>query len=285
MMDFRSDCDFFEASMYNQHGVQRNGEFHIDDWRNQAPGQAFGYWDDCETQQLPYACTLSDSIAQLSCEAGEAPQPYTANFPLTQQGFHMAFPAKHEEQRRVVGTSAWVEVVKHSARESESTSDGPISDNTDSHEEELEVYSPLKSECLVQDLIRATSDDLTPPVKHTFIHFNSTVSLTRCNSAPGVLTRAPFSRKYNPEMQERHNRGDCRPCAYFVHKEDGCRWGTECQFCHLCPAEAVKRRKKEKVKALKAEAAAQQLQRNKHHRNAGWKWSGEWRQNRRYWGK
>mmetsp|Transcript_143902 Transcript_143902/g.261814 ORF Transcript_143902/g.261814 Transcript_143902/m.261814 type:complete len:307 (-) Transcript_143902:108-1028(-) len=274
-MNFPSDSDFSEASPYNPHGVMQNCGFEIGDWQ-QALGPAFAFWNDCETHSLPYAEPLSDSmLAQLSCEVAQA---YSAPPQFSQAGFHMLFPAQHEEQSSVVGTSAWAEAVKHSARESESTSDGPTSDNVDSPEEELEVYSPGKSE-------GQASIDHTPPVRRTFIHFDNTVSLTRCDSAPDVLSETPFRRKYNPEMQEQHMRGDCRPCAYFVHKEDGCRLGVECQFCHLCPAEAVKKRKKEKVKAMKEEAARSQMPRHKSHRNSGWKGSGEGRQGRRHWVK
>jgi hypothetical protein len=41
-----------------------------------------------------------------------------------------------------------------------------------------------------------------------------------------------------------HRIGDCRPCAFFHTK--GCSNGTECSFCHLCPAGEKKRRQREK---------------------------------------
>lgn len=50
-----------------------------------------------------------------------------------------------------------------------------------------------------------------------------------------------------------HQRGECKPCAYFHHKEDGCRQGEECPFCHLCSAEELKARKKVKIQKLKAD--------------------------------
>jgi len=50
-----------------------------------------------------------------------------------------------------------------------------------------------------------------------------------------------------------HERGECKPCAYFHHKQDGCRQGEECPFCHLCSPEALKDRKKLKLQRMKAE--------------------------------
>merc|ERR1712159_451611 len=43
-----------------------------------------------------------------------------------------------------------------------------------------------------------------------------------------------------------HNAGCCKPCA-FVWKEEGCKEGEGCPFCHLCPPDEIKRRKKEKL--------------------------------------
>lgn len=54
-----------------------------------------------------------------------------------------------------------------------------------------------------------------------------------------------------------HPRGECKPCAYFMHKTDGCRWGKDCAFCHLCDRDALKRQKKaKKVRVKEAQAAA-----------------------------
>jgi len=50
-----------------------------------------------------------------------------------------------------------------------------------------------------------------------------------------------------------HERGECKPCAYFQHKQDGCRQGEDCPFCHLCSPEALKERKKLKLQRMKVE--------------------------------
>ncbi|CAK9015903.1 unnamed protein product [Durusdinium trenchii] len=34
-----------------------------------------------------------------------------------------------------------------------------------------------------------------------------------------------------------HEQGHCKPCRYFRFREDGCRHGDACPFCHDCTAE------------------------------------------------
>merc|ERR1719415_83998 len=46
-----------------------------------------------------------------------------------------------------------------------------------------------------------------------------------------------------------HFQGTCKPCAFFW-KVVGCKYGTECEFCHLCDADERKRRNKEKRMAI-----------------------------------
>jgi len=111
------------------------------------------------------------------------------------------------------------------------------------------------------------------PVKHTFIHFDqleeaqgSPISrrvrrFRRSKSAPVVLASSSRTVENHLEkVHEAHLRGNCRPCAYFWYKEDGCRLTDRCKFCHQCPPGEIKRRKKEKKakkKALKEVSAAQ----------------------------
>jgi hypothetical protein len=70
-------------------------------------------------------------------------------------------------------------------------------------------------------------------------------------SAPAKVRE--FSTKY-PSMDLAHIRGECKPCAYFLYKEDGCRQGANCQFCHLCSPGELKKRKREKNAARKLKA-------------------------------
>mmetsp|Transcript_81958 Transcript_81958/g.155658 ORF Transcript_81958/g.155658 Transcript_81958/m.155658 type:complete len:195 (+) Transcript_81958:53-637(+) len=103
------------------------------------------------------------------------------------------------------------------------------------------------------------------PVKNTFVHMDVNSSLEiqkekKWPTAPEQLLSQPFKTKqdeYDAKMAEVHAKGICKPCAYFLYKKDGCRWGRQCEFCHLCKRGEIKRRKKEKVRNLKAAEAAE----------------------------
>lgn len=50
-----------------------------------------------------------------------------------------------------------------------------------------------------------------------------------------------------PTKVDLHTIGQCKPCLYLHFKEDGCRQGSECPFCHVCTraeAEAIRKNKK-----------------------------------------
>jgi hypothetical protein len=105
---------------------------------------------------------------------------------------------------------------------------------------------------------------LSLPVKRTFIHYDTSTDadllsnddegeikrLSKSSSAPAIMLRDT-----RQAMIELHARGECSPCAYFYHKRDGCRWGEDCKFCHMCPADEIKKRKKQKMKAVKEKRA------------------------------
>lgn len=117
----------------------------------------------------------------------------------------------------------------------------------------------------------AEAADDSMPVRRTFIHFDTgdgkgpaepaagaelvaaSSSVQRSSSAPPLLLRRAFCLR-DPRRDEAHRMGDCKPCAYYLYKEDGCRWGDECSFCHLCVEGEVKKRKKEKHKIMKLQA-------------------------------
>mmetsp|Transcript_153501 Transcript_153501/g.270910 ORF Transcript_153501/g.270910 Transcript_153501/m.270910 type:complete len:285 (+) Transcript_153501:87-941(+) len=180
-----------------------------------------------------------------------------------------------EQQDSEVGSMAWAQAVKFAAQTgSESTTGSLGSDNIDARTEDssFELDSPhtqavhLLDSPHTQAMHQSGSWDsisasakLFPhavPVRHTFVHFDVNTNMTqlrRSQSAPEIMCKSPFRRIRNPEMEELHFKGECRPCAYFYQKADGCRWGTECTFCHLCPREAAKAKRKERVKAMKRE--------------------------------
>lgn len=100
-------------------------------------------------------------------------------------------------------------------------------------------------------------------VKNTFIHIDDRGSrasfnfaekeFTKWASTPAVILNNSFHTKY-PAMEQAHARKECRPCAYHVYKPDGCRWGDQCEFCHLCTRGEIKKRKKEKARSLRAQS-------------------------------
>eukprot|EP00927_Polykrikos_kofoidii_P064076 TRINITY_DN59101_c0_g1_i1.p1 TRINITY_DN59101_c0_g1~~TRINITY_DN59101_c0_g1_i1.p1 ORF type:complete len:195 (+),score=23.09 TRINITY_DN59101_c0_g1_i1:53-637(+) len=47
-----------------------------------------------------------------------------------------------------------------------------------------------------------------------------------------------------------HGGGACRPCAW-VWKQNGCKNGSDCTFCHSCPPGALKARRRQKTMTLK----------------------------------
>lgn len=49
----------------------------------------------------------------------------------------------------------------------------------------------------------------------------------------------------------RHATGDCKPCGFLWKK--GCHKAQNCQFCHLCGSDEVKKRKRDKIEARRRE--------------------------------
>jgi len=49
-----------------------------------------------------------------------------------------------------------------------------------------------------------------------------------------------------------HRQGICKPCGYYFFKEDGCRLGDSCEFCHLCTIDEVKNRKRNSKREARA---------------------------------
>lgn len=117
------------------------------------------------------------------------------------------------------------------------------------------------------------------PQKNTFIHYSDPgpPSGPPVYSAPSVLSRqepqrpesvaasndagsamgeSPGSAPEDPKTA--HLRGQCKPCSYFWYKEDGCRNKDDCAFCHICEKGESKKRKKERIRTLKATGQFQQ---------------------------
>merc|ERR1740139_402354 len=56
-------------------------------------------------------------------------------------------------------------------------------------------------------------------------------------------------------MKRAHLDDTCKPCAYFYKQEDGCRNGYNCKFCHLCPKNELRMRRRTRKQALSANKA------------------------------
>eukprot|EP00930_Biecheleria_cincta_P021457 TRINITY_DN15901_c0_g2_i3.p1 TRINITY_DN15901_c0_g2~~TRINITY_DN15901_c0_g2_i3.p1 ORF type:complete len:121 (+),score=24.78 TRINITY_DN15901_c0_g2_i3:36-398(+) len=72
---------------------------------------------------------------------------------------------------------------------------------------------------------------------------------------PASAPAQPVELLVSVEMQQRHDKKECRPCAYFAAKADGCRQGAHCQFCHLCDKGALKAYKKDQKRKARKEHA------------------------------
>lgn len=121
---------------------------------------------------------------------------------------------------------------------------------------DVEPFSTPKPEQKEND---NTSKSIQLPVKFTFIHFDEEqehpgrdqpLGMVRQSSAPGVLCTVPFREKLS-STERHHWKGNCKPCAYFHNKADSCRRGADCEFCHICRPEELKRQKRAKKKALR----------------------------------
>lgn len=82
---------------------------------------------------------------------------------------------------------------------------------------------------------------------------NSGQSLNTSVSAPSILMDTAFqaiNKKANSDrlskMELLHAKKKCKPCGYFYRKDDGCRQGMACKFCHICPSDELKARKRAK---------------------------------------
>ncbi|CAJ1376723.1 unnamed protein product [Effrenium voratum] len=52
-----------------------------------------------------------------------------------------------------------------------------------------------------------------------------------------------------------HRNGRCLPCLFFRRKGDGCRKGDQCDRCHICTLQEMKRRKLKLQRQARAQAA------------------------------
>merc|ERR1719235_49387 len=109
----------------------------------------------------------------------------------------------------------------------------------------------------LNDSLNWGTQHLELPIKNTFIEFpHMTPPFTpQKDEKQEVLNGVEqafcvFHRAATASEGSHLHPHDCKPCAWYHHAR-GCQRGADCEFCHLCPAGEIKRRKKEKYRMLR----------------------------------
>lgn len=92
--------------------------------------------------------------------------------------------------------------------------------------------SPESHDVLASDRITSDSEDFCVPG----LLSDGSESGT---SIEGPQTDARIATQHN--SLEAHENGTCKPCRFFHMKEEGCRIGAACKFCHYCTREEARR--------------------------------------------
>eukprot|EP00439_Symbiodinium_sp_Y106_P044460 s2393_g5.t1 len=183
---------------------------------------------------------------------------------LTSQGgasSSSSAPQKPDEEMASAAQQAAMEALDGLGRRKPSVlchSVRATSDESDDYDEQLQEDVFL-GKALFQEILQLTNAEmLLCQIKNTFYNLPVMSSMTSeddtenpWQSAPTVMCVTAWRTKW-PNMEAAHNRGECKPCAYFLYKPDGCRNSDDCPYCHLCRKGEIKRRKRKKIKELKA---------------------------------
>eukprot|EP00927_Polykrikos_kofoidii_P068964 TRINITY_DN64332_c0_g1_i1.p1 TRINITY_DN64332_c0_g1~~TRINITY_DN64332_c0_g1_i1.p1 ORF type:complete len:176 (+),score=17.82 TRINITY_DN64332_c0_g1_i1:65-529(+) len=104
---------------------------------------------------------------------------------------------------------------------------------------------------------RSCGSTVTSTTKGTFSGLNPVTEPQEKKDTSGSPAKEVTTAKVEVVKQEfssvggaKHNSGTCKPCAW-IWKSVGCNSGYACEFCHICPKEAIKSRRKIKTKLLK----------------------------------
>jgi len=94
-------------------------------------------------------------------------------------------------------------------------------------------------------------------VEELHSHMDEAESIPSEPTSP--LMPAPFGKE--PALStgsKLHHSGGCKPCAWYW-KQSGCLNGQACSYCHLCPAEELKKRKRAKIASMRKDIASANL--------------------------
>jgi len=144
-----------------------------------------------------------------------------------------------------------------SATPNESSAEAPAEGNPDGDSISVSVKSSpplLPQQMPIWGEASTAGSTHSPPSEAT------TVELEQPASGPPAAASEPLPPAAGaPDLRTQgsalHQKGKCKPCA-FAFREEGCRNGADCPFCHMCTKGDKQRRKQEQI-ALKAARKAQ----------------------------
>jgi len=110
-----------------------------------------------------------------------------------------------------------------------------------------------------EDTAKALDEPMKVTVKNLSIHVEEPGPPPGLHPGPPTMSfpvdlerSTLFPSDLEKEKRHLHDIRECQPCAYFHQKQDKCRKGFECDFCHFCEKGELKKRKRQKAKELKA---------------------------------
>lgn len=121
-----------------------------------------------------------------------------------------------------------------------------------------DIFAPFRGSFVPIDLVEASDQQSLdiPCCSPLHMRADPCPSDEEDQSTPQPKIQLPFWAKKprgdkEAEGSTGHHIGTCKPCAWF-HRPESCMYGDACNFCHLCPEGEIKRRRRIKIKYLRA---------------------------------